>query len=120
MNGCTFPGRMISWAGVAGFGCTTETAVSATCAVSALRFLRVLTRDQIPDARRAVTTIRAIAGNNHLLSAGLSVDFSCTGLECSSIRRPLLVSGGMVTPSKLVPIPCSQVEPRVVVSLAEH
>src|SRR5882757_7801034 len=61
MNGCTFPGRMISWAEAVGFGDTTDTAVRATCAVSALRAVRALTRDQMPEARRATIAIAAIA-----------------------------------------------------------
>src|SRR4029077_11100329 len=101
MNGCTLPGRMISWAGAAAFGCTTETAVTATCAVSALRFLRVLTRDQIPDAKRPATTISTVAGASHRLRAGLSAALSCKAPERSSICLPLLVSGGIVTPNKL-------------------
>src|SRR5437879_10690880 len=61
MKGCTLPGRMISWAGVVCFGDTTDTAVTATCEVSTPNFRLALTRDQIPDARRAVVMINAIA-----------------------------------------------------------
>src|SRR6266567_3673091 len=67
MNGCTFPGRMISWAGPACFGETTDTAVRATCAVSAFSAVRALTRDQMPETNRAATAINAIARLNHPL-----------------------------------------------------
>src|SRR5207244_4633673 len=67
MNGCTFPGRMISWAGAACFGETTDTAVRATCAVSAFSVVRALTRDQMPETSRAATAINAIARLNHRL-----------------------------------------------------
>src|SRR2546427_1547165 len=57
MNGCTFPGRMISCADAACFGKTTDTAVRATCSVSAFSIVRALTRDQMPETNRAATAI---------------------------------------------------------------
>ena len=60
MNGCTLPGRTISSAGAVCVGDTTETAVSADCAVSASRVFRALTRDQMPVARRTTAAINAI------------------------------------------------------------
>jgi hypothetical protein len=67
MNGCTFPGRMISWAEAVGFGDTTETAVRATCAVSALRAVRALIRDEMPEANRATTATAAMASPSQCL-----------------------------------------------------
>src|SRR6266404_909745 len=67
MNGCTFPGRMISWAGVVCFGDTTDTAVVAICEVSAFNVARALTRDQIPDPMRAAVTASAIPSTTHRL-----------------------------------------------------
>src|ERR1700686_4945192 len=67
MNGCTFPGRTSSSAGAVALGATTDTAVRAACFVCAFRVLRALTRDQIPDPRRAATTITAIAKPSHCL-----------------------------------------------------
>src|SRR5467141_803617 len=62
---CTLPGRMISWAGADGFGETTDTAVRATCAVSAFSVVRALTRDKMPETNRAAIAINAIARPNH-------------------------------------------------------
>src|SRR5713226_5894267 len=67
MNGCTFPGRMISSEGAVCFGETTDTAVRATCAVSAFSVVRALTRDKMPETNRAATAINAIARTNHRL-----------------------------------------------------
>src|ERR1700676_431172 len=65
MNGSTFPGRMISSAGTVCFGETTDTAGRAAWAVSARRAVPALTRDQIPETRRAATAIAAIARTSH-------------------------------------------------------
>src|ERR1700680_1014165 len=60
MNGCTFPGRIISWAGEVRAGDTTDTAVMATCEVSVRNLALALTRDRIPVIKRAAVTITAI------------------------------------------------------------
>src|SRR5580692_11633865 len=67
MNGCTFPGRMISCTGFDLWGGTTDTAVRATCDVSVRSFLLALTRDQIPEAMSAATTSSAIDATSHVL-----------------------------------------------------
>src|ERR1017187_7090614 len=67
MNGCTFPGRMISWAGEVRAGDTTDTAVMATCEVSVRNLALALTRDRIPDIKRAAVTISAIDSANQRL-----------------------------------------------------
>jgi hypothetical protein len=85
MNGSTFPGRMISWAGAVCFGATTETEVIATCEVSVRNVLLALTRDRIPDARRAVVTISAIARITQRLYAGFFVPSSLDGLDTPAI-----------------------------------
>src|ERR1700724_4121083 len=68
MNGCTFPGRMISSAGAVCLGETTDTAVRATCAVSVFSFVRALTRDTMPEPNRAARPTHEIATPNHCLS----------------------------------------------------
>src|ERR1700688_3486774 len=60
MNGCIFPGRVISCAGELRAGDTTDTAVMATCEVSVRNLALALTRDRIPDIKRAAVTISAI------------------------------------------------------------
>src|SRR5579862_1059624 len=67
MYGCTFPGRMISCAGVVLCGDTTDTAVRATCEVSVRSCAFALTRDQIPDPIIATAAIRAIDAISHCL-----------------------------------------------------
>src|SRR5258708_28285249 len=67
MNGCTFPGRMISCSGVVLCGDTTDTAVMATCEVSVRSCAFALTRDQIPDPTSATTAIRPSDTISHCL-----------------------------------------------------
>src|SRR6266852_2610492 len=100
MNGCTFPGRMISSAGAVCFGETTDTAVSATCAVSAFSVVRALTRDQMPETNRAATAINAIATPNHRLSGRCRLPTSVDG-ACSPICFFSSVCCDIVTPHSL-------------------
>src|SRR5207245_11334843 len=67
MNGCTLPGRMSSSVGAVCFGETTDTGGRAVWAVSAFRVVRALTRDQMPDIKRAATASSAIARASHRL-----------------------------------------------------
>src|SRR5437016_6872427 len=97
-NGCTFPGRMISWAGAAGFGETTDTAVRATWAVSAFSVERALTRDTMPETNRAATTINAITRPNHRLGGRCGLPASFSGGVCSPICLFSSVSCDIVTP----------------------
>src|ERR1017187_2150586 len=60
MNGCTFPGRIISWAGEVWAGDTTDTAVMATCEVSVRNLALALRRDRMPDIKMAAVTSSAI------------------------------------------------------------
>src|SRR5690348_14908470 len=103
MNGCTFPGSIISWAGAACFGETTDTGVRATCAVSAFRIVRALTRDQMPETNRAATAINAIASFNHRLCGRCCVSTSLDGSVCPAIC--FLTSGpcDIETPHSFVP-----------------
>src|ERR1700722_19526107 len=68
MNGCTFPGRMISSAGAVCFGATTDTEVRATLLVTAFSLVRALTRDKMPVTSSTATTTTAIATPNHRLN----------------------------------------------------
>src|SRR5271170_7445931 len=102
MNGCTLPGRMTSWAGAACFGCTTETAVRATCAVSALSFLPARTRDQMPVAKIATATITAMAEYSVPLRGDLPVATSFDGLGCTLTSVVTSVWGDIFTPLELV------------------
>src|SRR5580700_7669528 len=85
MNGCTFPGRMISSAGAVCFGETTDTGVRATCAVSALSAVRALTRDKMPETNRAATAISATARPNHRLCGRCGFPAASDGSVCRSI-----------------------------------
>src|SRR6266852_3912739 len=99
MNGCTFPGRMISSAGAVCFGETTETAVRATCAVSAFSLVRALTRDQMPETSRAATTINAIATPNRLCGrCGLPTSFD--GSVCPPVCFFSSVCCDIMTPHR--------------------
>src|ERR1700690_4173379 len=111
MNGCTFPGRMTSWAGAACFGETTETAVRATGAVSTLSFLPALIRDQIPVAKTVTVTIRAMAKDSGRLYRDVRGAASFVGLSCTLTSVRTSIWGGMVTPLKLVLIADSPLEP---------
>src|ERR1700688_2863463 len=91
MNGCTFPGRTSSSAGAVALGATTDTAVSAACFVCAFRVLRALTRDQIPDPRRAATKIPAIAKPSQCLDEAC---FGESGLDELSRTSTLIIGGG--------------------------
>src|SRR5260370_28524996 len=102
MNGCTFPGRMISWAGAACFAETTDTAVRATCAVSAFSVVRALTRDQMPETNRAATAINAIARLNHPLCRRCRLLTSFDGSACPAICFLSSVSCDMVTPHRFL------------------
>src|SRR4029077_16003736 len=82
MNGCTFPGRMISSAGALCFGETTDTAVRATWAVSAFSAVRALTRDKMPETNRVAMTINAIAAPNHRLTGRCGLPTSFGGSVC--------------------------------------
>src|SRR5580658_128520 len=110
MNGCTLPGRMTSCAGAACFGCTTETAVRATCAVSTLSFLPDLTRDQIPVTKSATATISAMAKYSVRRCGDLPVATCFGGLECTLTSVRTSVWGGIVTPIELAIIAGSPVE----------
>src|SRR5712692_1070405 len=103
VNGCTFPGRMISWAGAACFGETTDTGVRATCAVSAFRIVRALTRDQMPETNRAATAINAIARLNHRRCGRCCLSASFDGSACPLICFLSSVSCDIVTPHSFVP-----------------
>src|SRR2546426_11518254 len=85
VNGCTFPGRMISWAGATCFGETTDTGGRATCAVSAFRIVRALTRDQMPETNRAATAINPIASLNHPMRGRRCLTESLDGSACPLI-----------------------------------
>src|SRR6266851_9115067 len=100
MNGCTFPGRMISSAGAVCFGETTDTAVRATCAVSAFSVVRALTRDQMPDAKRPPTTITTIARSSHDLRERVAAPTWFEEGVCASIRFVSSVWGNIVTPHR--------------------
>src|SRR5215813_10841543 len=58
------PGRMISSAGAAGLGCTTETEGTAISVVTMRRLAAAFTRDRIPKARTATTTTAAVKTMN--------------------------------------------------------
>src|SRR5437588_9585286 len=103
MNGCTFPGRMISWAGAACFGETTDTGVRATRAVSVFRIVRALTRDQMPETRGAATAINAIARLNHRLRGGCCRSTSLDGSVCPPICFLSSGSCDIETPHSFVP-----------------
>src|SRR5579863_41275 len=62
MNGCIFPGRIISCAGAACFGCTTETEGTAICAVTLRKLAAALRRDRIPKTRIAKATAPTVRG----------------------------------------------------------
>src|ERR1700746_22191 len=62
MNGCIFPGRMISCAGAAGFGRTTETEGTAICAVTVRRLASAVSRDRIPKSKTAKTVTPTVTG----------------------------------------------------------
>src|SRR5260370_10202082 len=100
MNGCTFPGRMISWADAACFGETTDTAVRATCAVSAFSVVRALTRDQMPETNRAATAINAIATPSHRRCGGCPLPTSFDGGACSPICFFSSVCCDIMTPHR--------------------
>src|SRR5580693_10489510 len=100
MKGCILPGRMISWAGVVCFGDTTDTAVTATCDVSARNVLPALTRDQIPVPRRAVVTISAIARTNQRMRVAFWGRASLDGPRTSAMLFPTLIRGDIVAPMR--------------------
>src|SRR3954468_2961639 len=64
MKGCIFPGRIISCACAAGFGCTTETEGTAICAVTVRKLASALRRDRIPKNKTANTTTLKIKGTS--------------------------------------------------------
>src|SRR2546425_5222984 len=103
VNGCTFPGRMISWAGAACLGETTDTAVRATCPVSAFSVVRARTRDQMPETNRAATAINTIARLNHRLCGRCRLLTSFDGSVCPPICFLSSVSCDIVTPHSFVP-----------------
>src|SRR6266849_10275682 len=120
MNGCTFPGRMISSVGAVCVGETTDTAVRATCAVSALRVVRALTRDQIPDAKSPPTTITTIARSSHDLRERVAAPTWFEEGVCASIRFVSSVWGNIVTPHGLAPRARFRFGPDAGVNLAER
>src|SRR5579862_4967958 len=61
MKGSMLPGRIISCAGAAGFGCTTETGVAAVSALTVRRLASLLLREWMPKKRIARTTTRTMA-----------------------------------------------------------
>src|SRR3954449_11192665 len=62
MKGCIFPGRIISCACAAGFGCTTETDGTAICAVTVRKLASAFRRDRMPKNKTANTTTLKIKG----------------------------------------------------------
>src|ERR1700677_2714070 len=98
MNGCTFPGRMISWAGVVLCGDTTDTAVRATCNVSVRSFALAPTRDRIPYTSSAAVTIRAIDNATHCLYECFRAPATLGWSACPSICFTSPVSGDIVAP----------------------
>src|ERR1700688_1838339 len=98
MNGCTFPGRMISWAGVVRSGSTTDTAVRATCDVSVRNFAPALTRDQIPDPISATTTSSAIDTASHCLYECVPPPTLFNLGECPPISFTSSLLGDIVAP----------------------
>src|SRR5437660_7066940 len=103
INGATFPGRMISWAGAVCFGETTDTGVRATCAVSAFSVVRALTRDQIPETNKPATTINEITKLNHRLCGRSRLPASLDGSVCPPICFFSSVSCDIETPVSFVP-----------------
>src|ERR1700676_1715304 len=85
MNGCTFPGRMISSAGAVRFGETTDTEVRATCAVSAFSVFWALTRDTMPEINRAATATTAMIRTNHRLNGCCFLPASFDGMVCAPV-----------------------------------
>src|SRR5437016_11812603 len=114
MYGSTFPGRMISSAGAVCFGETTDTEGRAARAVSWLRVLRALTRDQIPDTNRVATTISAIVRTTHVLRGRFFTATSVNRSICSSICLLSSIRGNIIT------IPHFHFEPDAGVILAER
>src|SRR5579864_7336243 len=70
MNGCIFPGRIISCAGAADFGCTTETEGTAICAVTVRKLASALRRDRMPRNKTAKTITPTIIGMTQLCWGG--------------------------------------------------
>src|ERR1700676_1122662 len=102
MNGSTFPGRMISWAGTVCFGEITDTAVIATCEVSVRNALPAPIRDQMPHARRVAVTISAIARINQLLCATVLFPKSVDGPESPPMALPTSIWCDIVAPLQSV------------------
>src|ERR1700687_725484 len=98
MNGCTFPGRMISWAGVVRSGDTTDTGVRATCDVSVRSFALALTRDQIPAIKRAAVAISPIDRATHCLYECFPPCNSFNGSDCPPICFTSSVCDDIVAP----------------------
>src|ERR1700722_979293 len=103
MKGCTFPGRMISWAGVVCLGATTDTVVTASCEVSAPKFVLAFTRDQIPYASRAATANDATARASHRVRADFFVFASFCGPDCPAIPLTSSVWLNIVAPIHVTP-----------------
>src|SRR5579863_5071896 len=66
MKGSMLPGRIISCAGAAGFGCTTETGVTAISALTVRRLASWLFRERMPTNKIATTTTRTMAIFSHV------------------------------------------------------
>src|SRR5208283_3395460 len=105
LNGCTFPGRMISCAGAARVGDMTETGVTADCAASARAVLPALTRDRIPQSRTTATTANAIAQTSHGLRRPFRTPSSFHGRVGPLVGLGSSVWGNIATP---MPRPLTQ------------
>src|SRR5580658_4239343 len=103
MNGCTLPGKMISWAGAVCFGVTTDTVVTASCDVSAPKFLLALTRDQIPYPSTAATANAATASASHRLRADFFGFTSFCGPEWPAISVTSSAELNIVAPIHVAP-----------------
>src|ERR1700730_7829998 len=100
MNGCTFPGRMISSAGAVCFGGTTDTAVRATWAVSDFSFVRALTRDTMPETNTPATTTTAMIRTNQRLNGCCFLPASFGGSAVPPFCFFSSVCCGIVTPHR--------------------
>src|SRR5438876_9623939 len=111
---------MISSAGAVCFGETTDTAVRATCAVSAFRALRALIRDQMPDINRAITRINAMAMPNHLFMGRRDCPASFNGNVCATTCVLSSFLENIMTPHGFVPSAGTRFVPDAEVNPAER
>jgi len=90
MNGCMLPGRMISVAGAACLGATTETEGTANWSVTVRRVVWSLTRDRIPKIKTNTAASTASAGisqrrNDFRGVVGRRASFSLSTCSSSSV-----------------------------------